>query len=48
MTDWLQLGGYGGFVWGSFGLALGIALVEPWLAWRRLRRARRALQEDRT
>lgn len=46
MTAWLELGGYGAFVWGSFGLALAIAVVEPWLAWRRLARARRALRQE--
>ena len=33
--------GYGLFVWGSFGVAALILLVEPWLARQRHQRARR-------
>ena len=33
--------GYGLFVWGSFGVAALILVVEPWLARQRHQRARR-------
>lgn len=36
----LDMGGHGFFVWGSYGLALGLMLVEPWRAAVRHRQAR--------
>lgn len=36
------MGGYGGFVWGSYAVTLLLMLVEPVLAARRYRAARRA------
>lgn len=42
MMEWLAMGGYGGFVWGSYGVAALAVLVE--LAALRGRR-RRALRQ---
>ncbi len=38
--DFFAMGGYGLYVWGSYGVALAIMLLEPWLAASRQRRAR--------
>lgn len=40
-ADFFAMGGYGRYVWGSYGLALLLMTVEPWLAARRRRRALR-------
>ena len=49
MTDWLAMGGYGFYVWNSYGvLALAIA-IELWALRRRRQQARetaRALLEE--
>ncbi|MDR1889510.1 MAG: heme exporter protein CcmD [Zoogloeaceae bacterium] len=37
-SDFLHMGGYGLYVWGSFGMTALIMIVEPWLAARRHRR----------
>lgn len=37
-----EMGGYGLYVWGSYGVALGLMLIEPALAALRYRAARRA------
>jgi heme exporter protein D len=39
MSDFLHMGGYGLYVWGSYGVCLAAMLVEPWLARQRQRRA---------
>ena len=45
MSDWLAMGGYGYFVWSSYGmLALAIA-IELWLLRRRRSRAITRLRE---
>lgn len=41
-SEFFAMGGYGLYVWGSYGLSLALMLLEPWLA---LRRRRRALQD---
>ena len=40
-ADFLAMGGYGLYVWGSFGVAALLMGLEPWLAARRHRRALR-------
>lgn len=42
VSNFLAMGGAGPFVWGSFGLTLAIMVLEPVLAARRYRQARRA------
>ncbi len=42
-TDFFAMGGHGLYVWGSYGAAVAIAVVEPWLA---ARRHARALQSE--
>ena len=44
-SDFFAMGGYGLFVWGSYGTAFAIFLIEPWLAARRHRLALRAARE---
>jgi heme exporter protein CcmD len=45
MSEWLAMGGYGFFVWSSYGaLALAIA-VELWLLRRRRIRARELVRQ---
>ena len=39
------MGGYGLYVWGSYGVTLAWMLLEPALAAQRHRRARRALED---
>lgn len=38
-SEFFAMGGYGLYVWGSYGLALALMLLESWLALRRRRRA---------
>ena len=38
-SEFFAMGGYGLYVWGSYGLSLALMLLEPWLASRRRRRA---------
>jgi heme exporter protein D len=45
LGDFMAMGGYGVYVWGSYAVALAFMLMEPWLAARRHRRALRALDE---
>jgi heme exporter protein D len=44
-NDFVVMGGYGVYVWGSYAVALGLMVIEPWLAARRHRQALRALDE---
>ena len=39
MMDWLALGGYGGYVWGSYGVAALAIIIELALVGARWRRA---------
>ena len=39
-SEFFAMGGYGLYVWGSYGVALVVMLIEPWLAAQRQRRAR--------
>jgi heme exporter protein D len=42
LENFLHMGGYGLYVWGSYAVTAAVLLIEPWLA---RRRYRRALQE---
>ncbi len=44
LAEFLHMGGYGLYVWGSYGVTLALMALEPWLA---ARRRRRALAEAR-
>ena len=41
-----HMGGYGLFVWGSYAVTAALMLIEPVLALRRYRAARRAAQDN--
>ncbi|MBI5718347.1 MAG: heme exporter protein CcmD [Burkholderiales bacterium] len=43
--EFFAMGGYGLYVWGSYGAALVALVVEPWLAARQHRRALAALAD---
>ena len=45
-SDFFAMGGYGLYVWGSYGVALVCMAVEPVLAVQRHRAAREALAAD--
>jgi heme exporter protein D len=40
-NEFLAMGGYGLYVWGSYAAAAALMLLEPWLALRRHRQALR-------
>jgi heme exporter protein D len=40
LDNFLHMGGYGLYVWGSYAMALAILVIEPLLASGRYRRAR--------
>jgi heme exporter protein D len=42
LSQFLAMGGYGGFVWGSYGVALAVLVLEIVLVRRRFRAARAA------
>jgi heme exporter protein D len=44
-SDFIHMGGYGLYVWGSYGLTLLAMLIEPLLVRQRLKRAMRQAQE---
>ena len=44
LDQFLAMGGYAVYVWGSYALVLVLMLIEPWLA---ARRHRQALQQAR-
>jgi heme exporter protein D len=39
LSDFLSMRGYGLYVWGSYGVAAALMLLEPWLALRRRQQA---------
>jgi heme exporter protein D len=50
-SEFFAMGGYGVYVWGSYGVTLIVMLLEPWLAAQSQRRVRAevasaARQED--
>ncbi|WBS00974.1 heme exporter protein CcmD [Pseudoduganella sp. SL102] len=47
LQDFLAMGGYGVYVWGSCGVTLAALVLETWLARRRLRHARRVIADAR-
>ena len=42
----LHMGGYGLYVWGSYGVTLVVMVIEPMLARRRLHNARQAAARE--
>jgi heme exporter protein D len=44
-ADFFAMGGYGTYVWGSYGLMVLLMVIEPWLAVRRRRAALQAARE---
>jgi heme exporter protein D len=44
--EFLHMGGYGLYVWGSYGVTLVVMLAEAMMARQRLRAARRALADE--
>lgn len=45
-SEFFAMGGYGLYVWGSYGVALLALVVEPWLAARQHRRALAAIADS--
>ncbi len=45
LSEFLDMGGRGGFVWGAYGMMAALMLVEPLLARWRHRAARAAIAE---
>ena len=45
-SDFFAMGGYGLYVWGSYGVALACMAIEPVFAVQRHRAARHALAAD--
>lgn len=43
LQDFLAMGGYGSYVWGSFSVVFGLMLLEVWTLGRREREARAAV-----
>jgi heme exporter protein D len=43
LQDFLAMGGYGPYVWGSFSVVFGLMLLEAWTLGRRERAARLAI-----
>ncbi len=48
LSEFLSMGGYGLYVWGSYGMTAALMLAEPWLVRRHLRRARRGAASQET
>jgi heme exporter protein D len=46
--NFLRMGGYGFYVWGSYGMALAIVAIEVWQLKVRRRRAVTELQREAT
>lgn len=44
--DFVHMGGYGLYVWGSYGVSLLALALEAWLARQRVRAAQRASIDD--
>lgn len=43
LQDFLAMGGYGRYVWGSFSVVFGLMMLEIWALGRREREARAAV-----
>jgi heme exporter protein D len=46
LDEFLHMGGYGLYVWGSYGVTLVVMLAEALMARHRLRAAQRAVTEE--
>ncbi|MBB5205029.1 heme exporter protein D [Inhella inkyongensis] len=46
VSDFLAMGGYGFYVWGSYGVCLLVFVVEPLIARARHRKALRAVGDE--
>ncbi len=44
MSEWLAMGGYGAYVWPSYGIFLAVVIGNAWAARAAHRQARRAAQ----
>ena len=47
VSEFFAMGGYGLYVWGSFGACAILMIVEPLLARRRLNEVRRSVARER-
>ena len=45
-ADFIAMGGYGFYVWGSFGLTVAIMAIEPLLVGRRLKNTQARLKRQ--
>lgn len=45
-AEFFAMGGYGLYVWGSFGVCALAMTIEPLLVWRRLKSVRRTLRRE--
>jgi heme exporter protein D len=43
LQDFLAMGGYGSYVWGSFSVVFGLMVLEVWVLGRREREAQAAV-----
>ena len=48
LQDFLAMGGYGPYVWGSFGMACALMALEVWALARRERQAQAALVQQQS
>jgi heme exporter protein D len=46
LQAFIEMGGYGVYVWGAYALTAVVMAVEPWLAARRRRRALARAREE--
>ena len=46
-SEFLRMGGYGGYVWGSYGVSAACIVIELWLLRTRARRLRRNILKSR-
>ncbi len=46
LSHYLAMGGYGAFVWGSYGVAILILTALAGISWRRLRKVERLLNDS--
>jgi heme exporter protein D len=46
VSDFLNMGGYGLYVWGSYAVTLAAMLLEPWRIGARHRRAREHVSDS--
>ena len=46
LNEFLAMGGYGFYVWNSFGVTFGLMLLELWLLKQRRRRITQAVKQE--